>query len=106
MLMTINTDPMSILSGDGFEVETGANAVYTLLNLGSLYSVILMILILVGGIAILATTIMLLVVRKKETRAEYKKGIGFKLLLIFVAVNVITIFNILLLVGQALQATT
>ena len=106
MLMSINTDPMSILGGDAFEIETGANSVYTLLNLGSLYSVILMVLILVGAIAILATAIMLLVVRKKETRAEYKKGIGFKMLMIFIGTNVVTIFNVLLFVGQALQATS
>lgn len=106
MVMSINTDPMAILNKDSFGIETGAYSIYTLLNLGSLYSVILIVLILIGGITITGTGIMLLLTKKKETRAEYKKGIGFKLLTIFAAAHIVTIFNVLLLVGQALQAAS
>ena len=106
MLAEINLDPLSILSGDAFEVKTGATEVYTLLNLGSPYSVLLVTAIFIGACIILYNVIKLLFLKKKEERAEHKKGIAFVFLILLIVVNVVPIFNILLAIGQHLQATS
>ena len=105
MLAEINLNPLSILGGDAFEIQTGATEVYTLLNLGSLYSVLLMIVIYIGACVILYTAIKLFFLKKKEERAEHKKGIAFAFFILFIVVNAIPIFNRLLAMGQHLQAT-
>lgn len=97
--VTNPTDPIAIMNGEN-GLASGTDSPAYLLDYAGAYSVLYTVVLMVGVIAMTWSFGALMVVKKKESRAEYKQDIMFKLILIFLAASAVSIFDILLMVGN------
>lgn len=102
ILADIETDPLKILDGK-LGIETGDKTIWYLMDIPGLYDLLMMVAIMVGVIFMLLAFMHYLVATNKNTKSDIKGDIMQRAEILFLIGMSVTIMDILLLIGKALN---